>query len=223
MATFLGSPASSLVLCRDAQNGGLEKFGPACVLHVGHWRWHFQMLCNLRKLAFHCFQRSVSETCDCVRGWLKSKNTRSKTCCQKRQPSLSRLSKWFSSPSSCSSFSRLHHPPVSMLRKLGTRPSRSTSRTQKPQSRCPNLEKPQHRPNLEKPQHRPNLEKAQNRCPNLEKPQHRRCPNLEKAQNLEKLQNRCPNLEKPQNRCPNLERNATNTQRLRSSARTEKG
>ena len=143
MATFLGSPASPLVLCRDAQNGGLEKFGPACVLHVGHWRWHFQMLCNLRKLAFHCFQRSVSETCDCVRGWLKSKNTRSKTCCQKRQPSLSWLSQWFSSPSSCSSFSRLHHPPVSMLRKLGTRPSLSTSRTQKPQNRCPNLEKPQ--------------------------------------------------------------------------------
>ena len=210
LATFLGSPASPLVLCRDAQNGGLEKFGPACVLHVGHWRWHFQMLCNLRKLAFHCFQRSVLETCDCVRGWLKSKNTRSKTCCQKRQPSLSWLSQWFSPPSSCSSFSRLHHPPVSMLRKLGKRPSPSTSRTQKPQSRCPNLEKPQHRPNLEKPQHR-------------------RCPNLEKPQNLEKLQNRCPNLEKPQNleklqnRCRNLERNATNTQRLRSSASTEKG
>ena len=191
---------------------GLEKFGPACLRAstVGHWRWHFQ-LCNLRKLAFHCFQRSVSETCDCVRGWLKSKN-RSKTFCQKRQPSLSRLSQWFSSPSSCSSFSRLHHPPVSMLRKLGTRPSLSTSRTQKPQKRCRNLEKPRHRPNLEKPQHRPNLEK----------PQHRRCPNLEKPRNLEKPQNRCPNLEKPQNRCPNLERNATNTQRLRSSARTEK-
>lgn len=60
-------------------------------------------------------KRNVSQTC--VHGWLKSKNTRSKTCCQKRQPSLSRFSQWFSSLSSCFSFSWLLRPPVALLRR----------------------------------------------------------------------------------------------------------